>query len=174
MNFLPSINQLNKETPEEFIKVVNILFEAAPPLTKRLLAIRPFTSYTELINSTEKICLSNELDLEERLEVINAHPRIGASKANLSACSLREQGYTDTLQTKEDKTINIELAKLNQQYEKQYGFKFIIFVNGRSRQQIIPIIKERIKDSNRERELYTAIIDMMLIAKDRLKKSNRN
>ncbi|KAI9485583.1 MAG: Oxo-4-hydroxy-4-carboxy-5-ureidoimidazoline decarboxylase [Benjaminiella poitrasii] len=173
MSSLPSIEQLNKESPEQFIKVVNTLFETAPPLAKRLLAARPFTSYIALIDYAEKICLGDELDSNEKLEVMNAHPRIGAPRTNLSAHSLKEQGYSNNSasQTEEDERVNAELAKLNQQYEDHYGFKFVVFVNGRPRHQIIPIIKERIANNDRDKELYTGITDMMLIAKDRLKKA---
>ncbi|KAI8090135.1 Oxo-4-hydroxy-4-carboxy-5-ureidoimidazoline decarboxylase [Gilbertella persicaria] len=173
MTSLPAIEQLNQESSENFIKAINTLFETAPPLARRLLDHRPYTSYSELIDYAEKVCLGNELDEQEKLEVMNAHPRIGASKAGLSANSLKEQGYnshTSTLST-QDQEVNAELAKLNQAYEDQYGFKFVVFVNGRPRHEIIPIIKERMASNSHEKELRTGITDMMLIARDRLKKA---
>jgi 2-oxo-4-hydroxy-4-carboxy-5-ureidoimidazoline decarboxylase len=107
---------------------------------------------------------------------MNAHPRIGASKVGLSANSLKEQGYNSNKGgiSAEDEKVNNELAKLNQEYEDQYGFKFVVFVAGRPRYQIIPIIKERMAANDREKELYTGITDMMLIAKDRLKKATES
>lgn len=176
MASLPSIEQLNKESSENFIEAVNTLFETAPPLAKRLLAARPYTSYLQLIDYAEKVCLGDELSKEEKLEVMNAHPRIGASKVGLSANSLKEQGYSSTQGTisAEDEKVNAELAKLNQEYEDQYGFKFVVFVAGRPRYQIIPIIKERMAANDREKELYIGITDMMLIAKDRLKKATES
>lgn len=176
MASISSIEQLNKESPEKFIEAVNTLFETAPPLAKRLLAARPYTSYLQLIDYAEKVCLGDELSKEEKLEVMNAHPRIGASKAGLSVNSLKEQGYdskTDGVSV-EDEQVNNELAKLNQEYEDQYGFKFVVFVNGRPRHQIIPIIKERMAANDREKELYTGITDMMSIAKDRLRKATES
>jgi 2-oxo-4-hydroxy-4-carboxy--5-ureidoimidazoline (OHCU) decarboxylase len=176
MASIPSIEQLNKETPENFVQAVNTLFETAPPLAKRLLDARPFSSYIQLIDYAEKVCLGNDLTQEEKLEVMNAHPRIGASKVGLSANSLKEQGYNShTGQVSaQDEAVNAELAKLNQQYEDQYGFKFVVFVNGRPRNQIIPIIKERMAANDRDKELYVGITDMMLIAKDRLKKATES
>lgn len=115
-NMLPSIEQLNTASNEAFIEAVNTLFETAPPLASRLLAARPYKSYIELIDFAQNLCLGNELTNEEKLEVINAHPRIGASKANLSAMSLKEQGYSDRQNalSKEDEEINATLARLNE------------------------------------------------------------
>lgn len=176
MASISSIEQLNKESPEKFIEAVNTLFETAPPLAKSLLAARPYTSYLQLIDYAEKVCLGDELSKEETLEVMNAHPRIGASKVGLSVNSLKEQGYDSKTGgvSAEDEQVNNELAKLNQEYEDQYGFKFVVFVNGRPRHQIIPIIKERMAANDREKELYTGITDMMSIAKDRLRKATES
>lgn len=176
MTSIPAIDQLNKETPEKFIEAVNTLFETAPPLAKHLLDGRPYTSYIQLIDYAQLICFGNGLSQAEKLEVMNAHPRIGASKTGLSANSLKEQGYNSQSGgiSAEDEKVNAELAELNQKYEDQYGFKFVVFVNGRPRHEIIPIIKERMAAGDREKELYIGITDMMLIAKDRLKKANEN
>jgi 2-oxo-4-hydroxy-4-carboxy--5-ureidoimidazoline (OHCU) decarboxylase len=116
MSTIPSIEQLNRETPENFIKAVNTLFETAPPLAKRLLDARPYSSYLELIDYGEKVCLNGELSPEEKIEVMNAHPRIGASKVGLSAMSLKEQGYNDRAasNSNEDEQVNNTLARLNQ------------------------------------------------------------
>lgn len=194
---LPSIQQLNTESRDNFLAVVNTLFETAPPLADRLLASRPFSSYLQLIERGEEICLGNELTESEKLEVINAHPRIGESSGKLSAMSLKEQGYRSAQQTvsPEDQKVNERLAVLNkvrvccwyqyaccfkngvvnfdlvlQEYEERYGFKFVVFVAGRPRKDIIPVIEDRIKSNNKEAELKTGIVDMMLIARDRLKK----
>ncbi|KAI9309034.1 Oxo-4-hydroxy-4-carboxy-5-ureidoimidazoline decarboxylase [Cunninghamella echinulata] len=171
---IPPIEQLNRETPEVFIEAVNTLFETAPPLASRLLAGRPYKSYLELIELAESICLGNELSDQDKLDVINAHPRIGENKTNLSAMSLKEQGYQNRQggESEQDREINATLAQLNKEYEEKYGFKFVVFVAGRPRSQIIPLIRERIASNNREQEMKTGMVDMMLIARDRLKKIN--
>ncbi|CAM0134877.1 hypothetical protein VKS41_000554 [Umbelopsis sp. WA50703] len=169
---LPSIQQLNNESRDNFLAVVNTLFETAPPLADKLLAARPYTSYLQLIEAGEQICLGDKLSESEKLEVINAHPRIGESSGKLSAMSLKEQGYKSAQQTvsAEDQKVNARLAELNKEYEDHYGFKFVVFVAGRPRKDIIPVIEERIKSNDKEAELKTGIVDMMLIARDRLKK----
>ncbi|KAI9319016.1 Oxo-4-hydroxy-4-carboxy-5-ureidoimidazoline decarboxylase [Dichotomocladium elegans] len=167
------IQQLNTATPEVFLETIHTLFETAPPLASRLLANRPYASYSELIDKAESISLGSQLTQEEKQEVINAHPRIGESKTNLSAMSLKEQGYTDRqgVLSAEDEQTNAILTRLNQEYEDKYGFKFVVFVAGRPRAQIIPVIEARIRSNDREKELVTGIREMMLIARDRLHKA---
>lgn len=47
----------------------------------------------------------------------------------------------------------------------------MVFVAGRPRAQIIPVIEQRLASGDRDAELKTGITDMMLIARDRLKKT---
>ncbi|KAG0370663.1 Oxo-4-hydroxy-4-carboxy-5-ureidoimidazoline decarboxylase [Gamsiella multidivaricata] len=182
---LPPIEFINNEaTVQDFATAVTLLFEPAPPIVKHLYAKRPYPTYSALIDETSFL-LSNPdqyLTLEEQLDVINAHPRIGAAKANLSALSLIEQGYTaenaakkvseTATPSQDDEVTQATLKRLNQEYEDKYEFKFVVFVNGRPRSVIIPVMEERIRNSTREAEMKTAMTDMVLIARDRLKKLN--
>jgi len=108
-----------------------------------------------------------EMEMKDKINVINAHPRLGESRTKVSALSFKEQGY-DKLQD-EPEEVYRELAELNKQYEAQFGFKFVIFVNGRKKIDIIPILKKRMHNSKAE-EMTTAITDSASIARDRLKK----
>ncbi|KAI7862208.1 Oxo-4-hydroxy-4-carboxy-5-ureidoimidazoline decarboxylase [Spinellus fusiger] len=178
MSALPPIEKINTAEPLCFIEAIHILFEVAPPLATALLAQRPFASYTDLIEYAHTLCLGSKLSEQEKREIINAHPRIGESKTNLSAMSLKEQGYTPhTTVSQKDQQVNETLARLNKasviikEYEDVYGFKFVVFVAGRSRAQIIPVLQQRIASGDREKELETGLTDMMLIAHDRLKKT---
>ncbi|KAF9159212.1 hypothetical protein DFQ26_006816 [Actinomortierella ambigua] len=187
---LPPIAELNtaSATVQDLATAVTLLFEPAPPLVERLFAKRPFSSYGQLIDETEALITDPAkagFTEAEVLEIINAHPRIGAAKANLSALSLIEQGYKnkpeDAAQqaqqqqqqvSQEDEKTQADLKRLNQEYEAKYGFKFIVFVNGRPRSAIVPVMEERIRDSTVEQEKKTALLDMCHIARDRLKKLN--
>ena len=99
----------------------------------------------------------------ERIAVLNAHPRIGAT-TGLSARSAAEQndGTTDrdTLRT---------LELLNAEYERTFGFRFVVFVNGRSRAQIVPVLQARLRRARHE-ELATGLDDFLAIARDRLER----
>jgi 2-oxo-4-hydroxy-4-carboxy--5-ureidoimidazoline (OHCU) decarboxylase len=118
---LPSIEQLNRSSPSVFIEAVNTLFETAPPLADRLLAARPYPSYLALIDLAESVCLGSDLSEQDKLDIINAHPRIGENKTNLSVMSLKEQGYNTRqgAESEQDRQVNATLAQLNKVSKKQ-------------------------------------------------------
>lgn len=181
---LPPISELNLQDYDTFKSSINILFEPSPPLATILYTFRPFESYASLIRAATKIIFeSGSLTYEQKLEIINAHPRLGENRKNLSAMSLKEQGYSKassgdstekpTDNSGEEVAVNEKLRELNEIYEQKHGFKFVLFVNGRTRKDVIPILEEKIRDGNREDELSRGLQDMMNIAVDRLKKLNR-
>jgi 2-oxo-4-hydroxy-4-carboxy--5-ureidoimidazoline (OHCU) decarboxylase len=91
---------------------------------------------------------------EEKKEVLDAHPAIGARK--LSARSAAEQGSDEAP----------ELDELNRLYEERFGFRFVVFVNRRPKSELVPILRERL-ERTREEELATALDELVSIAEDR-------
>ena len=109
-----------------------------------------------------------ELGDAEQIAVINAHPRIGERAERVrsqSAHAFREQGY-DRDDTPPD--VFARLAHLNDEYEQKFGFRFVVFVNGRSKAAIVPVLEARLRGSRAE-ELQTALLDIVAIAEDRLR-----
>ena len=104
-----------------------------------------------------------ELTEAEKLEALNAHPAIGAG-AGLSARSAAEQG-ADT-----DPEVLEELARLNREYEERFGFRFVVFVNRRPKEEILEVLRARI-DRARGEELDTAVGELVAIAEDRWRRS---
>ena len=104
-----------------------------------------------------------ELDEAEKLEALNAHPAIGA-RNGLSARSAAEQGGDA------DPVILTELAYLNQVYEEKYGFRFVVFVDGRPKTEILAVLRSRL-ERTREEELETALRELVAIARNRWEKS---
>jgi len=103
------------------------------------------------------------LSEEEKLEALNAHPAIGAK--TLSRRSAAEQGADDNPETL------AELQRLNREYEDRFGFRFVVFVNRRSKSEIVAILRERLTRS-RDEELDTAVQEMVAIAEDRWRRSS--
>jgi 2-oxo-4-hydroxy-4-carboxy--5-ureidoimidazoline (OHCU) decarboxylase len=99
---------------------------------------------------------------DEQREILDAHPAIGAKET--SARSQREQGTDD------EPTVLAELAALNTEYEARFGFRFVVFVNGRPRREIVPVLRERMTRS-REEELQTAVDELVQIAINRWRTS---
>jgi len=100
-----------------------------------------------------------ELSEVDKLEALDAHPAIGA-RAGLSERSAAEQGADA------DPVILTELAYLNQVYEEKFGFRFVVFVNGRRKLEILEVLRGRL-ERTREEELETALGELVAIARDR-------
>ena len=103
--------------------------------------------------------LVHELPLEEKREVLDAHPAIG-QRTGLSARSAVEQGAD------EDPGVLAELARLNADYEARHGFRFVVFVDRRPKAAILDVLRERI-DRSTDEELETALGELVAIAEDR-------
>ena len=103
--------------------------------------------------------LVHELPLEEKREVLDAHPAIG-QRHRLSARSAAEQGEDA------DPEVLAELARLNAAYEERHGFRFVVFVNRRPKREILDVLRARI-DNPTEVELETALDELVAIAEDR-------
>jgi hypothetical protein len=88
---------------------------------------------------------------DERAAALAAHPRIGEP-------SPEQRG--------EDPAVLAELAYLNQVYEEKFGFRFVIFVDRRSRAELLPVLQERL-GRTREEELETGLEELVRIAEDR-------
>lgn len=137
--------------PEE----IAAIFERAPALAERVRGNNPASivasARSEIARMTEA----------ERIDVLNAHPRIGADPALLSTLSRREQGGGADVATLRD------LASLNDEYEHKFGFRFVVFVAGRSKAEIVPVFRARLRRT-REDELATGIDEFLAITRDRL------
>jgi 2-oxo-4-hydroxy-4-carboxy--5-ureidoimidazoline (OHCU) decarboxylase len=134
---------------------VETLFEGSTPLVRRLLAEAPHPSAAAMIARAYQ--LLGDLTEEEKIATVNAHPRIGADPARLSRLSLAEQG-AERLP---------ELERLNTEYESRFGFRFVVFVNGRPKSELLEVLKQRM-GNDRNQELETGLKAVVDIAASRL------
>lgn len=160
----PRIGDLDAIPPEAAALILEALFERAPRFLARLAAQRPFGDEAGLVAAARE--LARAIPEEEQIELLDAHPRIGADPASVSALSHAEQGYGDDHEAAEP-WIAEELAYLNEAYERIFGFRFVIFVAGRPRSAIVPILEASLRDE-RISELRRGIDDVVHIAADRL------
>ena len=126
------------------------LFEGRTRFVERLAAVEDPLAHARDV--------ARSLPDDEKKEVLDAHPAIGGKPT--SERSKREQGTDD------DPQVLAELAELNAAYEEKFGFRFVVFVNGRPRREIVPILRERIERS-REAELETGVDELVQIAVNR-------
>jgi len=150
---------LDDLSEDAFVASAAPWFEGAPRFLRRLAAARPFRDAATLFGRAEVIALA--MPEPEQLELIDAHPRLGAPPSTVSTASFREQGYD-----RETTAAIADLARLNAAYEARFGFRFCVFVNGRSRPELVPLL-ERALAGDRGDEIRRALHDVVAIARDR-------
>lgn len=162
----PRIEDIDRLPPEAAADALRPLFEHAPGFLARLAEARPFGDDAGLVDHARE--LARGLAEEQQIELLAAHPRIGADPATVSALSHDEQGYGDDDAAPDPQPwIADELDALNDAYERIFGFRFVIFVAGRPRSEIVPILERSLHDE-RISELRRGIDDVVHIAADRL------
>jgi len=112
-----------------------------------------------------------------QLELVDAHPRLGAPPESVSAMSFREQGYDREAAAnladeaaRERARVAAELDRLNHDYEARFGFRYCVFVAGRSRSELIPEFAAALS-RERDSELHRALDAVVDIATDRLRRA---
>ena len=162
---MKTIEELNGLDADGFVSSLGHLFEGAPRFVRRLAGERPFESEDELFDAARGT--AREMPEEEQVELLNAHPRIGADPAAISDLSRGEQADGDVPSGGDQAWVGEELTALNEAYESLFGFRFVVFVAGRPRADIIPLI-ERALHADRDEELRRGLDDVVLIASDRM------
>ena len=141
---------------------IAIAFERVPRLVSGLRAAAPYASVDDVMRRAAQ--LVGAMSRDERVALLDAHPRIGADRAGLSEVSAREQGDAA------DAATARELAALNDEYEHRFGFRCVVFVGGRQRAALVPVLRERI-ERTRDEELATGRDEFLAIARDRLSRA---
>ncbi|CAN6636242.1 hypothetical protein TRVA0_015S02234 [Trichomonascus vanleenenianus] len=175
---LPAASTLSKLPRAEQEEALANLFEPCPTLNSiiigEVLSSGPAVgSYPDLIEQV-RVVLNNQLDTNEEdprvSKIIAAHPRLGAPKnVKLSAHSEAEQANLKAVSEAQTK----RLAELNALYEETFpGLRYVVFVNGRTRDVIMENMIERIdrKDISAERrEAFNAMCDIALDRASKIK-----
>jgi 2-oxo-4-hydroxy-4-carboxy-5-ureidoimidazoline decarboxylase len=109
-----------------------------------MLARRPFASLDQMLDTARTLWTS--LGADDWREAFSHHPRIGdleslqrrfASTASLAA---REQSAVAAASRE---TLEA-LAEGNRAYEERFGYIFIVFASGRSADEMLSILRERL------------------------------
>lgn len=159
LNLLPA-----NEAESEFLKCCG-----SKEWARQMSGSRPFASVDELIGRAVEIWWS--LDPRDWLEAFHSHPKIGEKKAAQrvsdvsQAWSANEQSGVahsapDTLEA---------LAELNRTYEDKFGFIFIVCATGKSSQEMLEILRERLENPP-DSELRNAAAEQAKITDLRLRK----
>lgn len=147
---LPDVTTLASLPEPTLVSVLDLLFEPSEDLhTLAIPTLRSitFATYPELVDTLRDqllaIAQSVQSDPSARkplLSILGSHPRLGAKKVE-SAQSAAEQAQLQSGAVEEAE----KLAALNQEYEAKFpGLRYVVFVNGRSRDVIMEDMRRRI------------------------------
>lgn len=135
----------------------------------RMLESRPFTNAQALFNSANTHW--QNLTEDDYLQAFDGHPKIGDIESLRSKYAHTKKlaaGEQTQVSTASDDVMQ-KLAKNNADYQTKFGFIFIVYATGKSAQQMLDLLLERI-DNNRQSELANAAEEQRKIFQLRLQK----
>jgi 2-oxo-4-hydroxy-4-carboxy-5-ureidoimidazoline decarboxylase len=110
----------------------------------RLAARRPFENEDELMDAASQIWWS--LKSKDWLEAFSSHPKIGEKRAakvgppESQSWSEEEQAGTRDA----SREMMSELTEANRAYEAKFGYIFIVCATGKSTEEMLALLKERL------------------------------
>jgi 2-oxo-4-hydroxy-4-carboxy--5-ureidoimidazoline (OHCU) decarboxylase len=152
---LPSIPELDALDEAACRAALAPLFEGAPRFLARLCADGPFEDAARLFARARVI--AHAMPEPDQVELIDAHPRLGAAGDSVSALSFVEQGYDRE---------RAEAAATAAEFERRFGFRYCVFVAGRPRAALLPEFAAAL-GSHRAAEIARALDAVIDIAMDR-------
>jgi len=130
---------------------------------------RPFSNGDNLLEKADSVWWS--LSEQDWLESFRAHPKIGEKQA---AVAQSEQARTWSAQEQSGTQgaaagTTAALAEGNREYERRFGFIFIVCATGKSSEEMLAILRERLQNDS-ETELRVAAEEQRKITRLRLEK----
>lgn len=126
----------------------------------------PYDSKEKFLEEAERIWF--ELNEQDWLEAFSHHPKIGDLKTIKEKFTKTESSEQSSVFKSSETTLE-ELAKYNCEYEKKFGYIFIICASSLSVEEMLSKLKERIKNKPEE-EIKIAANEQFKITKLRIEK----
>jgi len=130
---------------------------------------RPFHSLAELLTKGDSVWWS--LSEEDWLEAFRAHPKIGEKKAAATQSTQAQNWSADEQSGTAGAAVATmkELADGNLEYERRFGFIYIVCARGKSSDEMLAILKGRLENEP-QTELRNAAEEQRKITHLRLEK----
>ena len=123
--------------------------ELTPLFSGRTRFVEELAAHENPLQVAEDVALA--LPEADQVAALATHPRIGEPSEE------QRGAEPDVLE---------ELARLNDAYEQRFGFEFVVFVNRRTRAELLPVLRERL-ERERTEELETGLRELCAIARNR-------
>jgi len=134
-------NDLNNLNRDKFVSMFGVIFEKTHWIAEKLFDHKPFKNKEDLINKMFRIYESTQKS--EVLVILKSHPKLAIEK-NLTKYSSEEQSHANLKNCTEEEYN--EFKRLNNEYEKKFGFPFIIAVKGKNKIEILNNFRQRINN----------------------------
>lgn len=122
----------------------------------------PFLRSDDLLEAAETVWW--QLPRVEWLMAFAAHPRIGERSEKDAWAAHEQAGVWGS-----EEAVRAELHQLNQLYEQRFGHVFLIFASGKSAQEMLAALKQRLHNDP-ETELQNAAAEQARITRLRLQR----
>jgi len=123
--------------------------ELTPLFSGRTRLVDELAARENPLEVAEEVALA--LPEEDQVAALATHPRIGEP-------STEQRGA--------EPEVLAELELLNDEYERRFGFSFVVFVDGRTRAELVPVLRARLARP-REEELPAGLRALCRIARAR-------
>ena len=163
-----NIEDFNQFRPEEAVRVLEQCC-TSERWGEQLVSARPFSNREALLQKADDIW--RQLKEEDYLEAFSGHPKIGDMQSlkekysNTKAFAASEQSSLAAA----SESVIIDLMQKNEEYEKKFGFIFIVCASGKAAAEMLSILLSRLSNS-REEELTNASEEQRKIYQLRLEK----
>ena len=139
MSLESNLNNLNQG---KFISLFGVIFEKTQWIAEKLFELKPFKNKDDLINKIIKIYETSSQD--EILNILRSHPKLAVEK-KLTEHSNQEQSRANLKNCTQEEFD--EFTKLNSEYEKKFGFPFIMAIKGKDKIKILNNFRQRINNN---------------------------
>jgi 2-oxo-4-hydroxy-4-carboxy-5-ureidoimidazoline decarboxylase len=135
----------------------------------QMLARRPFRSLDRVLSAADDVWRS--LDPADWREAFSHHPRIGERKSAVpqnergSSWAAGEQSGVE----RADDEVRRALAEANREYERRFGYIYIVFATRKSAQEMLALATQRL-ENDPDVELRAAAEEQRRITRLRLNK----
>ena len=162
---LEAINAMDQAT---FVEIFGGIFENSPWVAEQAWAKRPFESIDDLHQKMFDVVAN--APREKQIEFLNQHPELAGKEAQagtMTQNSVAEQASAglNALSPEEME----RLAKGNAAYKEKFGFPFMIFVRGHTKEGIFFYLDRRLQNEPDE-ELKNALTQVYGITRGRIQR----
>lgn len=157
-----TLKQINSMAKKDFVEQLGGIFEHSPWVAEGVYGRRPFGSVQELHAAMMETARQAEPD--QVLALLRAHPDLATRLAVSPLSAAEQQGAGLDRLTPEEFA---QLTGLNAAYTAKFRFPFIFAVRGKTKEEILSAIRERVGRSLEE-EQEQALLEIGAITRFRL------